>query len=228
MIEFLNSPGFISSRSTLGSDISYISAMVFTALFLISGAVARKRKGLAHHRMILISMVTMTLYFLYYYEVRRLGVTSLTDQINFAGPEWVYSKIFRPIMLVHFIVVTFSITLAIYMIINGFKTAARKDDRMFLKDQRMKASKPLWAAGVAWLCFLTWWVFSVSQFGWEHKIMFLALGYFIPAALAALIQKTFPDSERRHRTLGKLCITLFACLLVTSTLAYFLLYVVQY
>ena len=58
--------------------------------------------------------------------------------------------------------------------------------------------------------------------------MFLSIGYFIPAALAVLIQKTLPESEKRHRVLGTICLGLFAGLLLTSTLAYCLLYVVEY
>lgn len=224
----MNNPGLFSSRSTLGSDVSYLFAVIFTVLFLISGVLAKKHKGLKHHRMILVSMVTMTLYFLFYYEVRRLGVTSLTDQINFAGPEWVYRKIFRPVMMVHFMMVTFSIILAIYMIINGFKIAVRNAGEMTLKNERLKPSITLWALGLVWLFFLTWWLFSVHQFGWDHIIMFLALGYFIPAGLAVLIHKTLPESEKRHRVLGTICLGLFVGLLLTSTLAYSMLYVVKY
>lgn len=224
----MDNPGLFSSRSTFGSDISYMFAVVFTVLFLISGMLAKKHRGLKHHRMILVSMAAMTLYFLFYYEVRKLGVASLSDQINFAGPDWVYDKVFRPVMMVHFIMVTFSIILAIYMIINGFKIAVRDGGEMTLKNERLKPSIMLWALGFVWLVLLTWWLFSVQQFGWGHWIMFLSLGYFIPSVLAILIQKALPESEKRHRVLGRICILLFAGLLITSTLAYCLLYVVEY
>jgi len=224
----MNNPGFFSSRSTLGSDISYLFAVLFTVLFLISGMLAKKHKGLTHHKMILISMVTMFLYFIYYYQVRRLGVSSMADEIVFPGPDWVYQKVFRPALMVHFMAVTFSIILAIYMIINGFKTAVRNNGEMTLENKRLKLSIPLWGLGLAWLVFLTWWLFSVHQFGWGYRIMFLALGYFIPAAVAMLIHKTLPESEKRHRVLGTICLGLFAGLLVTSTLVFCLLYVVEY
>lgn len=224
----MDNPGLFSSRSTFGADISYLFAVFFTVMFLISGVLAKKHKGFLHHRMILVSMVAMMLYFVFYYEVRKLGVASLSDQINFAGPQWVYDKVFRPIMMVHFMMVTFSIILAIYMIINGFKTVVRDGSKMTLKNERVKPSVTLWVLGVIWLLFLVWWLFSVQQFGWGHWVMFLSLGYFIPVVVALLIQRTLPESEKRHRVLGTICIGLFAGLLVTSTLAYCLLYVVDY
>ncbi|VAX25874.1 hypothetical protein MNBD_NITROSPINAE04-2402, partial [hydrothermal vent metagenome] len=33
------------------------------------------------------------------------------------------------------------------------------------------------------------------------------------------------QAEHRHRTLGKLCLVMYAILLVTSTLVYYLLYI---
>ncbi|HEB73007.1 MAG TPA: DUF420 domain-containing protein [Nitrospirae bacterium] len=228
MLEVMNNPGFLSSRSTLGSDVSYLFAVVFTLLFLISGVFAKKHKGLKHHRMILVSMSTMFLYFIYYYKIRRLGVSSMADEIVFSGPDWVYQKVFRPALMAHFMFVTFSISLAVYMIANGFKTAVKNKGEMTLKNARLRPSITLWALSLVWLAFLAWWLFFVHQFGWGYRIMFLALGYFIPAVMVALIQKTLPESEKRHRVLGAICIGLFAGLLVTSTLVYCLLYVVEY
>ncbi len=224
----MNNPGFLSARSTLGSDISYFFAVLFTALFLIAGLFARRGHGLRHHRMILVSMAVMILYFIYYYEVRRLGVTSFADQIHFDGPQWVYVKIFRPVMIAHFLIVTTSIFLAIYMVINGFRTAVKQRTAMFLRSEPVKTSKIMWAIGLIWLALLSWWVFSVHSFGWGHRMMFLAFGFFIPAILAIIIQWTLPDSAKRHRALGRLCLAMFACLLATSTIVYYLLYVAQY
>ena len=228
MIELLNNPGFLSSRSTLGSDISYFFAAGFTMLFLIAGLLAKRGHGLAHHRMILFSMTIMVLYFIYYYEVRRLGVTSFADQIHFDGPQWVYQKIFRPVMIAHFLMVTSSIFLATYMIINGFRTAIKRDGALILKSERLAISKALWTISLVWLGLLAWWVFSVHKFGWGHRTMFLAFGFFIPAMLAIITQKVLPDSARRHRMLGRLCLAMFAGLLATSTMVYYLLYVAQY
>ncbi|VAX21006.1 hypothetical protein MNBD_NITROSPINAE02-473 [hydrothermal vent metagenome] len=224
MKEFIVSPGFLSVRSTMGSDISYLAAVFFTTMFIIAGYFAIKQRGLTHHRMILASMLTMILYFTYYYLVRQLGLASLEDQINFPGPEWVYQKIFRPLLLFHFLIVSLSTFISLYMIGNGFRTASVINGRMTLKSEKVKRSWILWGAGFLWLGFLVWWVFSRSVFGLWHKAMLLSLGYFIPAITLLVIGKVLANSEKRHRTLGRICIMLFVMLLVTSTLAYYLLY----
>ncbi len=225
-MDLLNSPGFLSGRSTVGSDVSYIFAVLFTGLFLGAGYLARKKRGLVHHRMILASMTAMSLYFVYYYLVRRLGFVSLTDQIVYPGSQWEYSHVFRPILILHFIAVTFSSFFAIYMIVNGFRTAVRTEEGvMELRDGRLGISLVAWGVSVVWLGILLWFLFAFHSFSWGHKITFLAMGYFIPAGIALLIQKALPFSERRHRVLGKICLILFALLLLTSTLTYSLLYV---
>ncbi|VAX18976.1 hypothetical protein MNBD_NITROSPINAE01-1964 [hydrothermal vent metagenome] len=224
--ELINSPGFLPGHSTLGSDVSYFFAITFASLFLYSGSLASKGMGRKHHYMMLVSMVAMMLYFAFYYEVRKLGVISLVDQLGFRGPQFVYRYIFHPILFAHFIAVTVSTFLAVYMIGNGFRTAVYDENRiMTLKSFDVVRSKVLWLAGFLWLGFLLWLLFSLSKLGVWHKLLLLSLGYFIPAGVALLIGKTLPDSGRRHRMLGKACLYSFAFLLVTSTLVYFLLYI---
>lgn len=224
--EFMSSPGFLSVRSSVGSDLSYLLAVTFTTLFLISGALAVKRYGLAHHRMMLISMAVMLGYFAFYYQVRRLGLASMADQLEFAGPEWVYHKVFRPILYAHFLAVTLSLFLAVYMVANGFRTAVIGRGAIVLKNERIAHSKALWLLGLVWLVFLAWWVFSRPRFDWGHRAMFLSLGYFIPASSMFLTGRALPYSERRHRVMGRLCLGMFVLLLVTSTSVYYLLYIV--
>lgn len=225
MLEWLNAPGVLSARSTMGSDLSYLFAAGFTSLFLISGRLAVMKKGKAHHWSILLSMTAMLGYFVFYYEVRRLGVQSLADQIDFHGPQWVYQKIFRPLMMVHFLAVSLSTFLALYMIANGFKTATTRNNRLVLKDRPIRPSLMLWGLGVFWLLFILWWAMLKHQFAMGHTAMFVVLGYALPAGVMLLINKLLPQAEHRHRTLGKLCLVMYAILLVTSTLVYYLLYI---
>ncbi len=224
MKEYLLSPGFLSARSTMGSDFSYLAAVFFTTMFIIAGYFAKNHRGQAHHRMILVSMVAMILYFTYYYLVRQLGLASLADQIKFPGPQWVYQKIFHPLLLLHFLIVSLSTFISLYMIGNGFRTASVINGRMSLKSEKIMRSRILWGIGFLWLGFLAWWVSSKSVFSLWHKTMLLSLGYFIPAITILVIGKMLPNSEKRHRTLGRICIMLFVMLLITSTLAYYLLY----
>ena len=222
----MSSLGFLSARSSVGSDLSYFFAVTFTTLFLVSGALAVKRRGMAHHKMMLISMTVMLGYFAFYYEVRRLGLASMADQLEFAGPQWVYRKVFRPVLFAHFLAVTLSLFMAVYMIANGFRTAVIERGAIALKNERIERSKMLWLLGFVWLGFLLWWVFSRLRFDWTHRVMFLSLGYFIPAALMLLADRALPYSERRHRVMGRLCLGMFVLLLVTSTSVYYLLYIV--
>ncbi|MGK7344592.1 MAG: hypothetical protein ACNS63_02130, partial [Candidatus Nitrospinota bacterium M3_3B_026] len=202
MIDWLNAPGILSGKSTIGSDMSYILSVAFTLLFLISGLLARRGMGLAHHRMMLVSMLAMFGYFVFYYEVRRLGVASLADQAGFEGPVWVYRRIFRPALYFHFLMVTLSSFSAIYMIFNGFRTASARDGKMTLEERAVKRSGRLWLAGFAWLAFLSWWAFSHPRLDLWHRAMILSFGYFLPAAMALAVGRLLPDSARRHRTLG--------------------------
>jgi len=218
----------MSGRGTLGSDISYFFAVMFTLLFLGAGLLASQGKGLKHHRMILVSMVTMISYFIYYYEVRKLGVASLADQAHFPGPEWIYREIFRPVLLTHFAVVMLTMFSATYMIINGFKSAERVDGQMRLKNGRARISRVLWIISLVWLGLLSWWLFNTHHFGWGHKILFLSFGYFVPAGFAVATTKLLPELDRRHRALGRFCLVMFTCLLFTSTVVYYLLYIAEY
>ena len=59
MKALLADPGFLAPSGTIGADISYLLAVVFTVLFLIAWGMAKKSQGTRHHKLILISMVSM-------------------------------------------------------------------------------------------------------------------------------------------------------------------------
>jgi uncharacterized membrane protein YozB (DUF420 family) len=231
MATTLAGPGFLSARSNLGSDLSITLAVTFTALFIIAGYQGMKGKGLSHHRMILASMCAMFAYFLYYYKIRRLGYISFTDTIDFENSGWMYSTLFKPTLYVHFLMVTLATFFSIYMIITGFRTAVRKDgSTMVLQEGRVAPSPILWGAGLVWFAFLlwvlvAWWPSHHPGMGIVYKFFFLGFGYLIPAGTALLIHKILPEAERRHRVIGKICIALFAGLLVTSSFTYSILYI---
>ncbi len=225
MVEFLEGPGFFSSRSNLGSDISFLFAVLFSTMYLISGYQAVKKRGKIHHRMILVSMVSMFAYFIFYYKVRRLGYASFTDQIHFQDSGRLYTSSFRPILYIHFTFVCLSVFLAVYTVISGFKAAVNRDGRLVLENRRLGASKLLWSLGFIWLVVLTWWLLSIHAFSWGYRVIFLFLGYFLPAAVAFFANMVLPFSEHRHRILGRLCMASFAGLLLTSTITYSMLYI---
>lgn len=226
MVNFLQAPGFLSDRSNLGSDISLLFALLFSSMYVISGFQAVKKRGLTHHRMILVSTVTMCAYFVFYYNVRQFGVASFTDRINFAGSGQLYAGLFKPVLYLHFTIVCLSVFLAIYTILSGFKSSVRSGETLILNSQQVGISKRMWFISFIWLAFLTWWLVSMHAFGWGYKILFLFLAYFLPAMVAIFINKVLPLSDDRHRILGRLCMVSFAGLFLTSMITYSLLYII--
>lgn len=228
MSEFFANPGFLSSRSTLGSDISFLFSVGFTIMFLFAGYLAHSGRGKAHHYTILGSMTVMLAYFVYYYEIRSLGVSSFSDQLAFPGPDWVYKKVFKPVLIGHFIIVTLSVFISIYMIFNGYMSVARRNGKLLLREGRAHPSKTLWGVGFLWLAFLCWWIFLYQGFDMRHTVMLLSMGYIVPAGAAVLINWLLPGMEERHRTLGKVCVGFFGLLLMTNSVVYYLLYLAAY
>ena len=98
MKELLARPGFLPTEGTLGADISYLLAVVFTTLFLIAWRMAKKAEGTRHHKLILVSMLSMLIYFLGYYYARQLGVLVLEGKEGFGGSEHIYQNVFMPIL----------------------------------------------------------------------------------------------------------------------------------
>ena len=225
MESIMEAQGFLSSRSTLASDLSFIFAISFASLFLISGYIAFKKQGAFHHRMILFSMLSMIAYFIFYYRVRRMGLESYADKLNFEDGGIVRASIFKPVLWSHFLVVSLSTFSSVYTIISGFKAAAKQNGRMVLENYRVHLSKIAWFISFIWLIFMFWWLRTVHDFDTIFIVIFLIFGYFLPASVALIIHKLLPFSEHRHRILGRICMLLFGCLIITSTLIYSLLYI---
>jgi uncharacterized membrane protein YozB (DUF420 family) len=94
METLLAEPGFLAPSGTIGADVSYILAVVFTVLFLIAWGMAKKAQGTRHHKLILVSMVSMIVYFVGYYYARSLGVLSFEGREGFGGPDDVYENVY--------------------------------------------------------------------------------------------------------------------------------------
>ena len=227
MSDLFSGPGFISVRSTLAIDLSYTFAAICSLLFLFSGALAIMGRGKAHHKSILVSVAAMILYYLYYFEVRKFGLEIFTDQAAFKSPTLAYKKILNPALTLHLLAISFSTFLTFVMVVNGYRATKIKNGQMLLNDDKILPSRHLRFGGFVWLVILAWWVFSHPRLGWFHQGMILSIGYLIPAILIVLIGRLLPHRERRHRILGRLCIAFYALLLLTSTLVYYLIYLVN-
>jgi uncharacterized membrane protein YozB (DUF420 family) len=226
----LEQPGFLAPSGTIGADVSYLLALVFTILFLIAWRMAKKAQGTRHHKLILVSMVAMMVYFVAYYYARSLGVLSFEGREGFGGPDDVYENIFIPVLTTHLILVTLGMVLAFYMIPQGFRASDKSGGEYRLKSGELKM-KPrtfklvlftivgCWALVQALLLAVRQSPFGASV---AYGLIFLTVALVV--SLEKLIEKMLPDGARRHRIIGRTTMVIFALILVTSTATYLMLY----
>lgn len=231
MKEFLEKPGFMVQSGTMGADLSYLLAVIFTVLFLIAWWMAKKGQGTRHHKLIFISMVSMVVYFVAYYYARSLGVLALEGKEGFGGPPEVYNSVFLPILYTHLTLVTLGLILTFYMIWEGFRACDRTGKNYVLKSGELKADPKKFTR--IWLWTLGLWVVAEVLCLIVGKSVGAQLAYFLifmtvalVVGLEKLIEKWLPDGARRHRILGRGTMILFALILVTSTATYLMLYVI--
>ncbi len=205
MKELLARPGFLAPSGTVGADVSYLLALVFTLMFLISWGMAKKGLGTQHHKLIFVSMVSMVVYFCAYYYARQLGVLSFEGKEGFGGPQEVYDNIFVPILTTHLILVTLGLILSIYMICQGFRSCSRTSGEYHLRTGELKVNAEafkkilfalvgLWAVNQIILIFVRHKSFAASL-AW----VFIFGTAVLVVYLERVIEKLLPDGARRHR-----------------------------
>jgi uncharacterized membrane protein YozB (DUF420 family) len=226
----LEQPGFLAPSGTIGADVSYLLALVFTILFLIAWRMAKKAEGTRHHKLILVSMVAMIVYFVAYYYARSLGVLSFEGREGFGGPDDVYKNIFVPVLTTHLILVTLGMVLAFYMIPQGFRASDKSGGEYRLKSGELKM-KPRTFKLVLFTIVGCWALVQAlllavrqSPFGASIAYGLIFLTVALVVSLEKLIEKMLPDGARRHRILGRTTMVIFALILVTSTATYLMLY----
>ena len=230
MKTLLEQPGFLAPSGTIGADVSYLLALVFTILFLISWRMAKKAQGTRHHKLILVSMVAMMVYFVAYYYARSLGVLSFEGREGFGGPDDIYENVFVPVLTTHLILVTLGMVLAFYMIPQGFRASDKADGEYRLKSGELKM-KPRTFKLVLFTILGCWALVQAlllavrqSPFGASIAYGLIFLTVALVVSLEKLIEKMLPDGARRHRILGRTTMVIFALILVTSTATYLMLY----
>ncbi len=231
MKEILEKPGFLVSAGTLGADLSYLLAVIFTVLFLIAWWMAKKGLGTRHHKLIFVSAVSMVLYFVGYYYARSLGVLAFEGKEGFGGPDHVYENVFRPILTVHLVLVTLGLILTPYMIVLGFWASRKINEDYVLQSGDLKIDLKTFKRIMLWILGL-WVVLEVflliigKSWGAQlaYFLIFLTIAL-VSSFLEKLFEKLLPDGANRHRVLGRGTMVLFALILCTSTATYLLLYV---
>ncbi len=232
MKTLLEQPGFLAPSGTIGADVSYLLALVFTILFLVSWAMAKKAQGTRHHKLILVSMVSMVVYFCAYYYARQLGVLAFEGREGFGGTDDVYHNVFVPVLTTHLFLVTLGLVLAFYMIPLGFRASENTGGDYRLKTGELKMQPRTfkiilltifgcWALVQAILLAVRQNPFGASV---AYGLIFATIALVVSAE--KLIEKLLPTAARRHRILGRVTMVVFALVLVTSTATYLMLYVI--
>lgn len=220
----------MAPSGTIGADVSYLLALVFTILFLVAWRMAKKAQGTRHHKLILVSMVAMIVYFVAYYYARSLGVLSFEGREGFGGPDDVYENVFVPVLTTHLILVTLGMILAFYMIPQGFRASDKTGGDYRLNSGELKM-KPRTFKLVMFTILGCWAVVQVlllvtrqNPFGASVAYGMIFATVALVTSLEKLIEKLLPDGAKRHRVLGRTTMVIFALILVTSTATYLMLY----
>jgi len=230
MKEFLAEPGFLAPSGTIGADISYLLAVVFTVLFLISWGMAKRAQGTRHHKLILLSMVSMIIYFVGYYYARSLGVLSFEGREGFGGPDDVYENVFKPVLFTHLSLVVLGMILAFYMLSQGFRASKKVEGEYSLNEEKLKVSPRKFK--IVMFTILGCWVLLQGLLlatrdnplgaSIAYALIFATVALIV--SLEKLIEKILPNGAKRHRVLGRFTMVIYVLILVTSTATYLMLY----
>jgi len=233
MKELLARPGFLGTAATLGADISQLMALLFTSLFIIGWVQARKKRGNAHHWLMLGGMVAMLSFFTSYYLFRQLGVLAFEGKAGFGGSDFMYHSVFIPILTVHILLVIFGLIMAVYMIILGYRAQQivggsrqlRPGELVVRKQKLMRIF--LVSGGVLLGLYAVVGTRLGTDFSIRRLIVYLSgllvVGFVL--GVEKTIERFWPDGERRHRILGRLTMAVYCILFVTGTVTYTMLYI---
>jgi uncharacterized membrane protein YozB (DUF420 family) len=231
--ELLARPGFLGTAATLGGDLSQIMAMLFTGLFIIGWIQAQKRLGNAHHWLVLGGMLAMLTFFTSYYLFRQLGVLAFEGRTGFSGSDFMYYRVFIPLLTFHIFLVIVGLIMAVYMIILGFRAQTFIGERRELRPgplvvSREKLVKIFTVTGLGLLA-----LYGIvgtrfgSEFSWRRLVVYLSGVIVVGLVLAVekMFEKVWPDGSRRHRALGRFTMIVYCILFVTGTTTYVMLYI---
>jgi uncharacterized membrane protein YozB (DUF420 family) len=231
MQAFLKQHGFLGTYATLGADLSFIMALFFTILFIVGWRKARKAQGQPHHTITLWAMLAMLGYFVFYYLSRGLGALAAEGKEGFGGSQFMYDWVFSPMLTVHIAVVSVGIVMAIYMIILGYRASVKRGQQRVLKTGVLRVSRQRLIMILLWVSLITIVFFLIrgftAGFSWGKFWVYFSAILLVALVLGLerFIERALPDGDRRHRLLGTFTMVLYVTALFTSSLTYFMLYV---
>jgi uncharacterized membrane protein YozB (DUF420 family) len=231
--DLLARPGFLGTAATLGGDVSQLMAMLFTVLFIIGWIQARKKLGNIHHWIVLGGMVTMLAFFTSYYLFRQLGVLAFEGRTGFSGSDFMYYRVFIPLLTFHISLVIVGLIMAIYMIVLGFRAQqfvkGRRELRPGLLEVRREKLRRIF--GISAVVVVGLYAILGTRLGTDFSVRRLVVylsGLLVLAlvlSIEKLFEKIWPDGSRRHRALGRFTMIVYCILFVTGTTTYTMLYI---
>ena len=233
MKDFLAQRGFLGTAATLGGDLSQLMAMLFTILFIVGWVQARKKLGNTHHWLVLGGMVAMLAFFTSYYLFRQLGVLAFEGRTGFSGSDFMYYRVFIPLLTFHILLVIVGLIMAMYMIVLGFRTQQFVGDRRELRPGLLKVrrEKLVRIFGISAAILLGLYAILGTRLGTDFSVRRLVVylsGLLVLAlvlSIEKLFEKVWPDGSRRHRALGRFTMIVYCILFVTGTTTYTMLYI---
>jgi len=231
--DFLAQRGFLGTAATLGGDLSQLMAMLFTILFIVGWVQARKKLGNTHHWLVLGGMVAMLAFFTSYYLFRQLGVLAFEGRTGFSGSDFMYYRVFIPLLTFHILLVIVGLIMAMYMIVLGFRTQQFVGDRRELRPGLLKVrrEKLVRIFGISAAILLGLYAILGTRLGTDFSVRRLVVylsGLLVLAlvlSIEKLFEKVWPDGSRRHRALGRFTMIVYCILFVTGTTTYTMLYI---
>ncbi|MGH7205621.1 MAG: DUF420 domain-containing protein [Nitrospiraceae bacterium] len=233
MLEWLKQPGFFGTHATIGADLSQFMATLFTTLFVIGWFQAKHQRGNHHHWLMLGGMIAMLGFFTSYYLFRQLGVLAFEGKEGFGGSDFMYHKVFIPLLTFHITLVIIGLIMAIYMIILGFRAQQVTSGNRELRSGELKVRKEKLAKIflVSGLVLLGLYAIFGTRFGTDFSLrrFIVYLSGLLVVGLVLGVEKTierfWPNGEQRHRALGRFTMIIYCTLFVTGSVTYTMLYV---
>ena len=228
---WLREPGFIGTHATVGADVSQLMATLFTTLFIVGWIQARKHKADSHHWLMFGGMIAMLAFFTSYYLFRNLGVLAFEGKEGFGGPQWLYDKVFVPVLTLHILLVVIGLIMAIYMMVLGFRSQTFVEGQRVLREAILQTSgrRIVTILGGITAVVLLFFGSRVMTAGFSMGKFSVYLGLIILIAMVfgieISIQRIWPNGARRHRVLGRFTMVIYCVLFVTGTFTYTMLYV---
>jgi len=227
MKEFLVQPGFLSPYGSMGVDITYLIAMLATAMFVLAWRKARNGDGAGHRLMMISASVLMLGYFFFYYLFRNLGGMMAEGKLGFGGPEWMAESILMPLLMVHLLLVLLVFVFIPYQLWLGRRSAMQSRNTLSLSEAPVAMRKSVWLRVFLpfMALFLAVGLFRcVSGHCWLFYVC-VPLLFAVGMGLERLLERMLPTGDGRHRMVGKITVATIVLLFASTTGMYVMLHV---